>query len=98
MPPSGKRKGDKVFGLIDYFSGQFFYKAQEGRLHSESDAAFLLDVLAQTRRHIVVIQGDSGKDDPRILISAPSPAGGRLWAIRLTVAPGRMFFVRNRLR
>jgi transposase len=53
---SGKRKGYKVFGLIDYFSGQFFYKAHEGRLNSASYAAFLLDVLAQTRRHVVVIQ------------------------------------------
>src|ERR671931_2070551 len=53
---SGKRKGYKVFGLIDYFSGQFFYKAHEGRFHAESYAAFLLDVLSQTRRHVVVIQ------------------------------------------
>lgn len=53
---SGKRKGYKVFGLIDYFSGQFFYKAHEGRLNSESYAAFLLEVLAHTRRHVVVMQ------------------------------------------
>ena len=53
---SGKRKGYKVFGLIDYFSGRLFYKAHEGRLNSESYAAFLLDVLAQTSRHVVVIQ------------------------------------------
>jgi hypothetical protein len=25
VPTSGKRKGYKIFGLIDYFSGQFFY-------------------------------------------------------------------------
>ena len=56
MPPSGKRKGYKVFGLIDDFSGQFFYKTHEGRFNSASYAAFLLDVLSQTRRHIVVIQ------------------------------------------
>jgi hypothetical protein len=52
----GKRKGYKVFGLIDYVSGQFFYKAHEGRFHSESYAAFLLEVLAHTRRHVVVVQ------------------------------------------
>jgi transposase len=56
VPTSGRRKGYKVFGLIDYFSGQFFYKAHEGRFNSASYAAFLLDVLAQTRRHVVVIQ------------------------------------------
>ena len=56
VPTSGKRKGYKVFGLIDYFSGRFFYKGHEGRFNSESYAAFLLDVLSQTRRHVVVIQ------------------------------------------
>jgi transposase len=53
---SGKRKGYKVFGLIDYYSGRLFYKAHEGRFNSESYAAFLLDVLSQTRRHVIVIQ------------------------------------------
>jgi hypothetical protein len=33
---SGKRKGDKVFGLIDYFSGCFFYRATTGKLNSAS--------------------------------------------------------------
>lgn len=56
VPTSGKRKGYKVFGLIDYFSGKFFYKAHQGRFNSESYAAFLLDVLSQTRRHVIVIQ------------------------------------------
>ena len=56
VPTSGKRKGYKVFGLIDYFSGQFFYKGHEGRCNSESYAAFLLEVLSQTPRHVVVIQ------------------------------------------
>jgi len=56
VPTSGKRKGYKVFGLIDYFSGRFFYKAHAGRFNSESYAAFLLDVLSQTQQHVVVIQ------------------------------------------
>jgi transposase len=56
VPTRGKWKGYKVFGLIDSFSGQLFYKTHEGRLNSASYAAFLLDVLAQTRRHVVVIQ------------------------------------------
>jgi transposase len=55
VPTSGQRKGYKVFGLIDYFSGQFFYKAQSGRFNSESYAAFLLDVLSQTKQHVIVI-------------------------------------------
>ena len=56
VPTSGKRKAYKVFGLIDYFSGRFFYKAHAGRFTSESYKAFLLDVLAQTTHHVVVIQ------------------------------------------
>ena len=56
VPTSGKRKGYKVFGLIDSFSGRFFYKAHAGRFNSESYATFLLDVLSQTNQHVVVIQ------------------------------------------
>jgi transposase len=56
VPTSGKRKAYKVFGLIDSFSGRFFYKAHAGRFNSASYAAFLLDVLAQTPQHVVVIQ------------------------------------------
>lgn len=33
---SGKRKGYKVFGSIEYFSGRFFCQGGEGRLTSES--------------------------------------------------------------
>ena len=53
---SGKRKAYKVFGLIDYFSGRLFYKGHTGRFNSDSYAAFLLDVMAQTDQHIIVIQ------------------------------------------
>jgi transposase len=53
---SGKRKGYKVFGLVEYFTGQFFSKALEGRLNSDSYIDFLKGVLAKTRKHLVVIQ------------------------------------------
>jgi transposase len=53
---SGNRKGYKVFGLIDYFSGRFFYKCREGMLNSESYAAYLKEVLSKTRKHIILIQ------------------------------------------
>ena len=54
---SGKRRGYKVFGLIDYFSGRFFCKGHdEGRLNSESYEAFLTEVLSRTRKHIILIQ------------------------------------------
>ena len=53
---SGKRKGYKVFGLIDYFTGCLFYQGQEGRLHSAAYTAFLRRVLEQTTQPIVLIQ------------------------------------------
>jgi transposase len=54
---SGKRKGYKIFGLIDYFSGRFFCKGLEkGRFNSESYEAFLTEVLSKTRKHIILIQ------------------------------------------
>jgi transposase len=53
---SGKRKGYKVFGLIDYFSGRFFYKCQESRFNSESYIQFIKEVLSKTRKHVILIQ------------------------------------------
>ncbi len=53
---SGKRKGYKVFGLIEYFTGRFFAQGQEGRLNSAAYIAFLTRVLEQTTQPVVLIQ------------------------------------------
>lgn len=53
---SGKRRGWKVFGLIDYFTGRFFHQGLEGRFTSASYTAFLARVLEQTTRHLILIQ------------------------------------------
>jgi transposase len=53
---SGKRKGYKVFGLIDFFSGRLFWKGHTDRFNTDSYQAFLADVLQQTQQHIVLIQ------------------------------------------
>lgn len=53
---SGKRKAYKVMGLIDYFSGAFFYKTHLGRFNSAVYEAFLTEVLAKTDRHLILIQ------------------------------------------
>lgn len=52
----GIRKGYKVLGLIDYFTGRFFYAGQEGRLTSESYSAFLQAVLDKVKNHVILIQ------------------------------------------
>ena len=53
---SGVRKGYKVLGLIDYFTGRFFHKCHEGRLNSEIYQEYLLEILKRTRKHIILIQ------------------------------------------
>ena len=53
---SGRRKGYKVFGLIEFFSGRLFWKSQSGRFNAESYAAFLSEVLAQTQEPLILIQ------------------------------------------
>lgn len=53
---SGTRKSYKVFGLIDYFTGRFFFRGHEGCLNSDSYTAFLKEVLSKTRKHIILIQ------------------------------------------
>jgi transposase len=53
---TGKRKGYKVFGFIEYFTGRFFHQAIEGRFTSESYQTFLLQVLAQTNDPLFIIQ------------------------------------------
>jgi len=53
---SGKRKAYKIFGLIDYFSGAFFYKAHTGRFNSDSYQTFLTEVLAKTKQPLMIIQ------------------------------------------
>jgi transposase len=53
---SGKRKGYKVFGGIEYFSGQFFYQGLEDRFNSETYQAFLTYLLQQVKGRLILIQ------------------------------------------
>jgi transposase len=55
VPTSGKRKGYKVFGAIEYFSGRLFSQGLEGRFNSESYQAFLEMIMAQTTEHLFLI-------------------------------------------
>ena len=77
---SGKRKGYKVFGLIDYFSGRFFHGATTGKLNSASYEKFLREVLAQTTGHLVLLQ-----DGARYHTSAALKKFFAQQAARLTV-------------
>ena len=69
-----------MFGLIDYRSGRLFYRCQEGRLNSDSYAAFLQQVLGATRQHLILIQ-----DGARYHTSAAMNAFFEHYQHRLTV-------------
>jgi hypothetical protein len=53
---SGKRKGDKVFGVIAYFTGRFWYQGQEARLNSDAYITFLTRALEQATQPILLIE------------------------------------------
>jgi transposase len=53
---SGRRKAYKVFGLIDFLSGALFTKGHTGKFNADSYQAFLLEVLAKTHGHLIIIQ------------------------------------------
>ena len=53
---SGSRKGYKVFGLIEYFTGKFLAKGHEGKLNAETYQEFLKEVMRNTRKHIILVQ------------------------------------------
>jgi transposase len=53
---TGKRKGYKVFGVIEFFSGRLLYQGLEDRFNSDSYQAFLLYLLAQVPGPIILIQ------------------------------------------
>jgi transposase len=57
---SGSKKSYKVFGLIEYFSGNFVSMGWEGKLNSDSYTEFLKDTLAKTKKHIYLIQDGAG--------------------------------------
>ena len=79
---SGKRKGYKVFGAIEYFSGHLFYQSIEGRFNSASYQGFLQMLLAQTTQHLFLIH-----DGARYHTSAATQAFLAAHRHRITVEP-----------
>jgi transposase len=82
VPTSGKRKGYKVFGAIEYFSGRLFSQGIEGRFNSESYQAFLQMILAQTTHHLFLIH-----DGARYHTSASTQAFLVVHSARMTAEP-----------
>jgi transposase len=82
VPTSGKRKGSKVFGAIEYFSGRLFHQGMEGRLHSASYQAFLQLIRAQTAEPLFLLH-----DGARSHTSASTQAFLAAHSERITVEP-----------
>jgi len=61
VPTRGKRKGYKVFGAMEYFSGRLVSQGSEGRFNSESYQAFLEMSMAHTTAHLCLIH-DGAKE------------------------------------
>lgn len=52
----GRRKGYKVFGLIDYFTGKLYYLGTTDRFNAKRYCEFLAAVLEKTPRPIIIVQ------------------------------------------
>ncbi len=53
---TGRRKGYKVFGLIECFSGRLFTRGIDGKFDGPSYIAFLTEVLDQTTEPLFLVQ------------------------------------------
>ena len=82
VPTSGKRKGYKVFGAIEYFSGRLFSQGVEDRFNSAHYQAFLQTIMAQTTEHLFVIH-----DGARYHTSAATKAFLAAHGDRITAEP-----------
>jgi transposase len=82
VPTRGQRKGYKVFGAMEYFSGRLFHQAIEGRFHAASSQAFLQMIMAQTSEHLCLIH-----DGAREHTSASTQAFLAAHSERITVEP-----------
>ena len=82
VPTSGKRKGYKVFGAIEYFSGRLFSQGIEGRVNSDSYQEFLQMIMAQTTEHLFLLH-----DGARYHTSASTQAFLAVHSERITEYP-----------
>ena len=82
VPTSGKRKGYKVFGAIEYFSGRLFYQGIAGRFNSDNYQVFLQMILDCTTEHLFLIH-----DGARYHTSASTQAFLAAHSARITVHP-----------
>jgi transposase len=77
---TGKRKGYKIMGMIDYFTGRLFFQGSSERFAAKRYCDFLATILAETKQPIIIIQ-----DGARYHTAADTQAFVALHANRLSV-------------
>jgi transposase len=82
VPTSGKRKGSKVLGAMEDFSGRLCSQGIEGRVNAESAQGFVQRLMAPTPQPLLLIH-----DGARYHTSAAPQAFWAAHRARLTVEP-----------
>ena len=80
---TGRRRAFKVFGLIEFFSGRFFYEGIEGKFNASSYQAFLEGVLRQTTAPLFLVQDGAKYHHAAALRPFWHAHRGRLFTTRL---------------
>lgn len=80
---SGKRKGYKVFGAIDYFRGRLFYQGREGKFNGESYKEFITKILQATSEPIFLVQDGARYHTSKALKEFFEEQGARLRVYQL---------------
>jgi transposase len=85
VPTSGKRKGLKIFGVIEVYQGDFIYKECEGRFNSASYQAFLKQLVSHYSCPVILIEdGASYHNGPDLrAFEQDMKSQGRLFVYRL---------------
>jgi len=63
----GKRKGLKMFGVIEFFGGSFQYMEAEDKFNGESYTQFLKQVLSQYNRSVILIEDGAPYHGARVV-------------------------------
>lgn len=85
VPTSGKRKGMKVFGVIEVEHGDFLYMECEGKFHGESYKRFLDYVLSAYACPVILIEDGASYHGGAVVnaLKTQMEAEGRLFVERL---------------
>ncbi len=83
VPTSGRRKGYKLWGLVEWFSGQVWWAGQAERLTGVGYCAFLAEVLARTTQPVVLVQDGARYHTSKAVQEWQAAQGARLTVYQL---------------